>query len=636
MMGIFGVKAQQSLGEQLARAMAKPFGNRREVHTISSNGLLLGAGRNALQSRSQDVLSCSEELGIQVAFAGEILNRGPLLRYLVGQHPGDSAAWTDADLFLHLFARLGSAAVEKVNGFFSAAVWDSANQRLHLLLDRIGGFHNLYYSATASGFAFSSNLHSLLSLPWISRVVDPCSLFDFFTTGYVLPPHTFLKGISKARPGEEIVFDGTGLTSRIVDRLHVGPKDGSRRSPQQFKQTLQRSIANAAADDAKKAYLLSGGIDSSTIVAIACAAGNGGLDTYSASFPGTGLDESAYAKCVADHYRCNGHFLDLSGNESLEALPEIVWHLDEPLLDWSVIPVYHLLKEVRKNAPVVIGGDGPDHLFGRYYPLAAKLRLSRFAAMLKLLGKLSRVSFFDKIHRVSQGRLADAYRDLFLLPAWGIENVDNLTELFSPELRTSPRESRPYFDMEPSKAARFEDLFDRLACLDLAIDGSFGVFLKVGKMARANDLVVREPFLDREVVDFVLNLPRQKKVRGNMIQLLSARAKTKYIMKHEICPAMLPEMVLKKAKGGFSPPLGAWLKGTICQLPIDRILSPTVRDANYFNLSFLERIIREHREGYRDWSTLVFMLISFDLWARMNLQQHSLEPSDWKLSDVYS
>ena len=635
-MGIYGLITRRQLQRDIVHKMSGPFGGPDNVHVIREDNILLGARRKSILRGRQDTVSSATESGLRIIFWGEILNRHEIIDYLRGRGCDVPSNAGDADLFSHLYRETGSSAVKKIAGLFCAAVWDSKNRKLHLLLDRTGGIHGLYYSVISDGFAFSTSIPGLLCIPGISNEIDPYSLYDFFTTGYVLPPDTLLKRIKKVRPGEEIAINAANeLTSRMIDTIEVTPRSDIRAEASELRELLARAIQRTSADDVRKSYLLSGGIDSSILVALASGIDNSRPRTFTASFPGSELDESAFARIVADRYECESNIIDLNRNDLIEDLPKIVWHLDEPSLDYSVIPTFHLFKEIRKHSPVVVSGDGPDHLFGRYYPLAAKRALAPLSSVFHLLSRISKISFFEQVYRVSRGDLLKAYREIFIIPQWGIENLSRMEEFFSPDFRRKKRESQQYLDLKAFRSRSFADFFNELTFIDYYVDGSFGVFAKIGKMAKANDLLVREPYLDRDVLDFVLGLPIRKKVSGSFTALLRSKGKSKYLLKHELGPQMLPDRIIDKPKGGFTPPLTDWLKDTICRLPVDRILCPFILRENYFNLPFLKRVLREHKAGYRDWSSIIFMLISFDLWIRVNIENQMATAPEWKLSDIY-
>ncbi|MCE1226585.1 MAG: asparagine synthase C-terminal domain-containing protein [Geobacteraceae bacterium] len=540
-----------------------------------------------------------------------------------------------AELFGHLFNQLGGDAIRATSGQFCAAVWDKEESSLSLFLDRSGGIKVLYYLQLPVGFVFCSSLNTLLSVTKIQRLVDAEVVRDLFATGYVVPPKTVVEHVYKVCPGQKVSYKNGTIQTRQVDSIQFDSSVKGKGSADHLKERLLNSLERYASEP-ETFFLLSGGLDSSTLVALASRHVRKPITTFTAAFPGSSLDESSYAKIVAEDSGCIYQEVDLSGAEALDDLPEIVWNLEEPFLDFSAIPTFQLFKKLSTKTRTLISGDGPDHLFGRYYPLAAKRYVCHRYTGLVGVGSLLSSLIRKKISNAGSVSLAEAYRGLFALPAWGDENVTlcGLVNMPSLDLAGSIERYSAQFQM-PTELT-FENHMDAVATLDFYLDGSFGVFAKIGRMADAHGLVVREPFLDREVSDYIAQLPLHQKQSGTLMHLLASKSRDKRLLKADLAPKYLPRAILKKKKGGFTPPLGNWLRKTVCLIPASKLLCKTLRTYNLLNETVIDRILQEHRSGQRDWSRIIFLIISFDLWLRMFIEtEHSTFPG-WKLKDIYA
>ena len=632
-MGILGILNEKNIESNASEKLISHIRNQNNKNIHRHNGIILGAGKFVTSLAGRDTISTIKDLGLVSLFWGEILNRSELIGKLNLKNANDI---TDADLFCYLYKRFESDVTKQITGSFSAAVWDENKRELRLYLDRTGGIHGLYYSLTPKMFAFSTSIPELLSIPGVPKNINRRSVFNFFATGYVLPPNTLLDGIRKVIPGTEIIIDeNLNLQEKTVDSISIPDKYRKNIDINEFKEILSESLKRCSSGDIPKAFLLSGGIDSSINVTLASKVNNNKIQAISAAFPGTDLDESKYAKIVADHNSCDIDIINMNRPDLIEDLPRMTWFLDEPTLDYSIIPTYCLFNEISKKYNVVISGDGPDHIFGRYYPLAAKRALAPYSTIWGILGSITGSSIFKQLHRAGSGSYLDAYNEIFIVPEWGVKSLNLISEMFSGAFKLEDFESDYCSDVLDSKKKSYPDLFNQLTLMDYMIDGSFGVFAKIGKMAKANNIVMREPFLDRTVVDYVLALPVNMRVSGSFLDCLRSRGKGKYLLKHLLGPEILPAEIINKPKGGFTPPLSPWLRDTICQKSVEQILCKHVLENEYFNIDFLRRMFKEHASGQRDWTRIIFMLISFDLWVRINIEEGLTTAPAWKLKDVY-
>jgi asparagine synthase (glutamine-hydrolysing) len=634
MSGIFGLISNDPKDKNLIYKMSVPYGDPSNIVYVIQESALFGVRKKPFKTARQDEYSSNANENIYVIFSGEIINRDEIINTRNERLCKSSG---DAEIIKCLFEDYGSEFIKKISGQCCIALWLIKEKRLHLILDRVGGINNLYYTLTDKGFCFSSNIHPILAVPDVKKEINLNCLVELFTTGYVLPPNSLLKNINKLRPGEEIIFENGRVHSHILERIDFFPNNNcnlKNNGADELHNKLVKAVRNLSMEK-DAAFLLSGGIDSSTLVALGSRNLPRKIKTFTASFSGYDIDESEYAKIVAKTYDCEHELVELGDSYCIDVLPEIIWHLDEPFLDFSAIAVYHLFKEIKKKTSIIINGDGPDHLFGRYYPLAAKRYILNRCGYFKFLFNKIPSKLMNKLAMLTRSNLLEAYKGLFSIPVWGIENVNTMRDLFSPGINEYSNCNYYFRDIHMPDEGSFEDIFNTLSYIDFYIDGSFGVFSKVGKMASANDLLVREPYLEREVIDFIVNLPVKCKVRGNLIKLLLERAESKYLIKYKLGPKILPQALIKKRKGGFTPPLKEWLRERICSLPPDRLLCSTILNNEYLNLSFLERIFSENSNKIKDWTTFIFMVLSFDLWTRIIIENNYEYFPGWTLDEVY-
>ncbi len=557
-----------------------------------------------------------------IAFSGYLLNRETITRRL-----GLSASESDAKLALSSFIENGDWSAKHLDGLFSAAVWNSHTRSLYVFSDRVGGAHGIYFTNTPDGFFFSSRLPALTTVNGLQRRIDRDALAELFSTGYILPPRSLMEGVSKTWPGQRIRYRRGETKKEMPCTPVLGETpcvtDGS---AEQFESALLHAAALRTNGQMPECgWLLSGGVDSSTLVGMASGVDRSPLKTFSACFPGTEFDEGPYAKIVADAYHCNARFIDMSSSATFGLLRRIIWELDEPFLDYSAVPTFRLFREVSKHVDAVVSGDGPDHLLGRYYPLAAKCSLHRWSGLLQLAASLTGHSTLRKFATIAGGNLRNAYRTLFDYPAWG-RNPAIWKHLLTNPCDRDAFELDSDLALDLTTSGDFDRLLAKLIRVDSLIDGSFGVFMKVGKMARANGLAVHWPFLDRSAIGAAHSLPRELLVPGNFADLLRDKCGAKHVLRCKIAPKYLSKDVLEKPKGGFTPPMGSWLRDHIQGLAGKPLLSPQLCDAGLFQLEFVAKMAKEHAEGTREWTTILFMLLSVDHWFNMFIANACLEP----------
>ena len=572
---------------------------------------------------------------LRVAFAGEMIN----FQTLCHEYGLDSQKVSSAELFARLFEKTKLKAPIHINGIFCAAVWDKQNRTITLFSDRTSGFYVFFYTVTNDSFVFGNSLPDVLDISGVKRDLDTQALYTFFVNGYVLPPHSLIKTVKKNWPGEAVVAQyqeghGFHITREFVDIIPFAPEtSGHTVRFNDFEDLLGEAIKDQMPENQETAFLLSGGIDSSSIVATASRQTKAPLNTFSAAFPGTSFDESPFALFVAKKYACNTNVIDMVNIQSMEQLPEIIYAHNEPTLDYSCLPTYSIFSYVKQHYSSVFGGDGPDHFFGRYYPVAAKQSVYYLKPLYQLMHAMTKKEAFQRLVWGGSNSLDKSYFGLFFFPTWGTKKTEQADVLFTGSVK---KEAYPLDCLLPGdlnrRSTSYKEMFHRTVFMDTLVDGAFGVFKKIGSMSKLTNLTLRLPFFDRRLQDLIFKLPLRQRVHGNFLQALLDKAKSKYLLKYGMGKKILPPEVIRKNKGGFTPPLADWLKINLCSYSSKQILSPVIREADLFNLDFVDQILSEHQKGVGNRTTLLFMLLSFDLWYRFMIDEKRKPTSE----DTYS
>jgi len=638
------VQAQLSAGHRvLARDRTKWVGDdsRWAVGVCTCEG---GKDDTAALTWNEDETVCS-------VLVGELFRTAPPNE--ASRRKGHHARGpTQSQLLLHLWEAYGVELIRKVSGLFAAAIWETEPRRLTLLLDWIGGIHHLYCALVDDGIIFASEIRSLLATrAWGGRI-NQRALQQYLGFGHILPPETLFDGIHKLPPGCALTYEDGQVDVQRVFKLHFQPESAND-WVERFQETFRQAIAHRVGGPDEVGAFLSGGLDSSFNVALMSDVQDSPVKTFSIAYPQEEFDESPYARLVARRFETDHHELTLASPEVLDELPEMIWALEEPAMDYSFIPTFNLARFAKEHVDVVISGDGPDHLLGRHYPVAfARRALGRIPGVSMLARALLaddrsagwKVALWRRLRRSGQGRSlwkvvqsvagspAEAYLAIYREIAYRGLLPDSLRAVvpdsMGENLLNGPDIDAAISDNIDGDASEFE----RILALDLAIDGSFGVFAKVGKMATHHSLSVREPYLDLNVCALLSKVPLGLKVRGSTLDYLRKRARTKHLL-YEAAKGLVPDEVMRKPKQGFQAPIGVWLREWIGQRDSRGLFPALTREMGLLNEESVDRVLGEHQRGRCDHGTLIMMLITLDLWygifARGNGKKPSWTWTDW-------
>jgi len=519
----------------------------------------------------------------------------------------------DVESLLHLYEETGPDCVKQANGMFAAAIWDTRRQTLFLARDRLGK-KPLYYRATPTQFLFGSEVKALLQHPACPRELDRRSLSKYLAYEYVPSPHCIFKGLRKLPAGHTLTWqNGECHLRQYWDLQFPGVHDRRTESEmaEELRARLKEAVRLRLISDVPLGVFLSGGIDSSTVVALMAELRPANqIKTFAIGFEEGSFDESRYARRVAEFYGTDHHEDILKGGALLDMLPEVAAFLDEPFADASVIPTYLLSRFTRRHVTVALGGDGGDELFAGYPTFPAQ-QAARFYRMPQALHRAFRR--LTELLPVSHENFSlDFKLKRFLRGAgWRPELRDQVwIGSFTPEeqrgLLASASEVDDYDDILTAKqhCPATASTMERLTYLYCKFYLQDDILVKVDRASMACALEARAPFLDYTFVEFVNSLPFDLKLKG---------FKTKYILKRAMA-GKLPPDILKRGKKGFGIPVGKWFRHELRGLLLDTLSERRINQQGLFDYPALARLVTEHLRGVKDNRKQLWTLFMFQLW----------------------
>jgi asparagine synthase (glutamine-hydrolysing) len=564
----------------------------------------------------------NEDETVVVTYNGEIYNFQPLVQELVAL--GHSfRTRCDTEVIVHAWEQWGVKCLERFNGMFAFAVWDQGSETLFLARDPLG-IKPLYYADLGDGhIIFGSELKAIMTHPGASAEIDVKAVEDYFTFGYVPEPRSIYAGIRKLEPGTYLLRR-RGQTARTPNRYWdvplADPAVGSGDTPEiyeELRHRLKSSVASQLISDVPLGAFLSGGIDSSAVVAMMRELERSSILTCSIGFKEPRYDESAFAEIVAKA-KATKHESEIVEASDYGLLDELVDIYDEPYADSSAIPTYRVCGLARRHVTVALSGDGGDENFIGY-------RRYRLFAMEQRLREL----FPDRIRPTVFGALGRWYPKLDWAPqvfrgkttfqALARDPVQAYlhgVSIFSDEGRAGLFSKRFSSDLQGYRSSEvfnahvagksFSDALRMVQYLDFKTYLPGDILTKVDRASMAHSLEVRVPFLDHTFVSWVARLPSTSKLHGNT---------GKYALKEALRPLLPPEILFRK-KMGFAVPLDMWFRGSLKQRIADSVAGDRLKGCGIFAPEALDRLLREHHTGKRDHSSVLWALLMFDGFLR--------------------
>ncbi len=558
----------------------------------------------------------NEDGSLALIFNGEIYNFRELRRGLEARgHRFKTAG--DGETFVHLYEEYGGDALKHLRGMFALALWDAKRRRLLLARDRFGQ-KPLYYYTDSKVFVFASEIKAILAypdVPVVSRFEseDRRALSQYLSFGYVPAPETAFAGIKMLEPAATLQVDLSGAVQEErywqLPRLALpDPSANAANCIGGLREQLDEAVKLRLVSDVPLGAFLSGGLDSSLIVALMRKHSNAAVSTFSIGFEGDdSFDETPHAERVARHLETE-HTAFRVQPAALSLLPELVWHHDQPFADSSAIPTYLVSKLTREQVTVALTGDGGDELFAgyeRFYAAELMRRLGFVPAPILrgAAGLLRRLpegtGYYDPVKRARRFAraaslpLEEAYFDLVR-----VFDSELLADLCPGAVISTPLMGR-YLDAgQPHPVARLVEANMRSYLPD-------DLLIKADRSSMQASLEARAPFLDHELAEYAAAIPFNLKLKGS---------RTKHILK-EAARGLLPDDIIERKKHGFGVPLGAWLRRDM-EPARELLLSRRARGRGLLRMSVVERLIEEHSSGARDHNRQLWALLTLEEWHR--------------------
>ncbi len=547
----------------------------------------------------------NEDESVWVTFNGEIYNYRELREHLLGRgHRLKTSG--DTETLVHLYEEYGSEMVHRLRGMFAFAIWDTNRRQLFLARDRMG-IKPLYYSWCGGDFVFASEPKAFFQHPGIDPHPSTEAVWHYLTFRSVPAPATFFEGISKVRPGHLMVVTDKGLVDRPYWEIPLRRPDAGRRATKpadteaQTESLLKTAVQRRLISDVPLGAFLSGGVDSSLIVAMMSTLTNAPVRTYSVGFRDTTSSELPYARLVAQKYETDHHELVLEEDCFADHLEKLTWIRDSPLSEPADVPLYLLSKMARRDVKVLLSGEGSDELFAGY----PKYAYDRFSPLVNWIPGRAAQALCSmlpaRLRRVEVAMRSLCERN----PA------DRWPQWFAPFTRREKTLLMPDHDSWPLPLQEHVKHLGRNAALDAMLYADCKVWLPDNLLDRGDRMTMgasvegRVPFLDHELVEHAFGLPHDVKVRGFVGKWLVKQIALKY----------LPETIVYRRKVGFRLPLTQWFRGQLRDLCYDRICTREGLLMQMFDGAALRKVLDDHCSERKDNWLQIWSLLGLSIWS---------------------
>ena len=551
----------------------------------------------------------NDDGSVQIVFNGEIYNF-PSLRDELAARGYAFHTRSDTETIVRAYEEWGPECVTRFRGMFAFAIWDAKRERLLLARDRYGK-KPLFVHESDGLLLFGSEIKAILAVPGVPRRVDHEALWDYFAYRYVPAPATLLAGIRKLMPGSYLVCE----RGRVTETPYFAPDDGrpaAVKPPEgdpvsAFLEQLDEAVRIRMISDVPFGAFLSGGIDSSAVVAMMSRHSGQPVKTFSVGFAESAYSELAYARAIATQFQTDHHELTVSQAHLMEHLPALVRYRDAPVAEPSDIPIYLLAREARRTVKMVLTGEGadeflggyPKHVFERYVGTYQRLPASVRHGLIEPLCRSLPYGFRRAKTAVANLGLTDRRERL---PRWfgalSAPERCRLTRLAAP---ATYGKSAAWLDsLDGNSALRGILYFDQTSWLP------DNLLERGDRMTMAASLEARMPFMDHELAAFVSRLPDDWRVRGRT---------TKRILR-EAMRRVLPASILERPKIGFRVPVNEWFRGSMRGYLSDHLLGPGSRTREYYRPETLRGYVEEHAAGRQNHEKLLWCLLTLEIWHR--------------------
>ncbi len=562
----------------------------------------------------------NEDDSIWIVLNGEIYNYLEL-RDLLERQGHYLKSRSDTEVVLHLYEDLGVKCLENLRGMFAFAIWDQKRKRFFVARDRVGK-KPLSYFYDGKSFLFASEIKSMIQDKRVRREIDFDALHDYLTYGYIPSPASMFKGIRKLPPGHFLICDKDGIMTErywclsYANKLNIPAKEYESR----MIETLKESIRIRLRSDVPLGAFLSGGIDSSSVVALMSEFSPQPVKTFTIGFEDEDYSELKYARIIARRFGTEHHEF-IVRPETIEILPKLIWYYNEPYGDSSCIPTYYVSKMTREYVTVALNGDGGDESFAGYLRYSAMKLAEVMDRMpkgclrlplrtLKLIGKKGT---FHRNHYLrylenfmaSLLRYQEPYRRYV---RWvGYFTNDQKDDLYSHDFKgiIDVRDSSDLL-IEIAEKSDAVKIVDKTMNVDVLSYLPEDLLVKVDIASMANSLEVRSPFLDHHLMELAASIPADLKLKG---------LTTKYLLKKSLFN-ILPGKILHRRKMGFGVPISRWFRNELKDFVRETLLDECATRRGFFNRNYVERLIAEHQSSVKLHTYRIWALLNLELWCR--------------------
>lgn len=622
--GIYRSGSSQPIDPEAAEKMLSVIGHRGPDGdgNFTDGNFWIGFKRLSIIDLSTgDQPMFNEDSSVVVVCNGEIYNYKELRSELKSKgHTFRSTS--DVEVIVHLYEEFGEDFISRLQGMFGIALWDSRNKRLLLARDRIG-IKPLYYFYDGRKILFSSEVKSIVAYPGFEKKVSSQALSDLLCLKYVPTPTTLFERVKALPPGHLLVCSPDGSIKenqywdlnfeKKMDLSGLGEKD----LVNHLSDLLHETVESHLMSDVPFGAFLSGGIDSSLVVALMSKFMDQPVKTYSIGYDDSPLSELPYAKMVADLYHTDHHDILVSGKDFIELTEPVVWYLDQPIADPPSLALYKLSLFASQDVKMVLTGEGGDELFAGYARYAGEKAYPFLRFVPSVLRKAA--------VRMS-GQIPNMRRPALALNALSHDdNVTRLTNWFtlmSYDMRRSLVTDRFYSSVSDFSGTSafgrqlagksFSNYLDKMLYVDTKLWLVDDLLARGDKMTMAASLEGRVPFLDHKLVEFAASLPPEYKVKG---------LERKYLLK-KVAEKWLPKELIYRKKKGFPMPLGAWFREEAREFLRDHVNTTTVKNRGIFDAKAIEELLVEHESGKKNHSTVLWTLLNIEIWHRLFIDRN--------------
>jgi asparagine synthase (glutamine-hydrolysing) len=562
----------------------------------------------------------NEDNTIWVSYNGEVYNHSDIRQKLIASgHLYKTRS--DTETLIHLYEEEGLESVAKLRGMFAYSLWDGSKRRLILVRDRLG-IKPLYYYFENGNLIWGSEIKAILESGYLKPRIRMGSLPDYLANRYTSGEETLFEGVKRLLPGHILVWEDGKINIQPYWDLQFIKSDESTNEDdliQEFRNLFEDSVRVHLMSDVPLGIFLSGGVDSSAIVAIMSKMVEQPIKTFSVGFQEREANEFYYARLVSKKYKTDHHEITVSPESFFKELPRLIWHEDEPIAFPSSVPLYFVSELAHEHVKVVLTGEGSDELlagYARYKKTILNLRLAGLYAV--TVPQVLRRKIRDSIEGVGynfpgKGKVIRTF--LYLDPDIQSIYFDNFSvfsrraikNLLSPQALEAVNGANPYkMNLNYFNNNNAQNLLDRILYTDIKTY-LHELLMKQDQMSMAASIESRVPFLDHKLVEFVATLPARLKLRF---------WKTKFILMKAM-KDVLPAEVLDRKKMGFPVPIKLWFRNGIFPKLHEYLLGNRAMARGYFNRDYIENLLTQHTAGVQDHSERLWSLLNFEIWNRI-------------------